>query len=92
MATAVTILFILNMMVFMIYGADKYRAVRGDRRISESTLLLCGFLFGAAGALLGMLLFRHKIRNLKFRILLPLAAIADGIVIYALAVELSIGI
>ena len=44
----------------ILYGSDKARAGRGGRRIPEATLLGAGLLFGAAGALLGMNLFRHK--------------------------------
>ena len=46
---------------------------RGAWRIPERTLLIVPFFGGALGALLGMLLFRHKIRKLYFWILVLLA-------------------
>lgn len=48
--------------------ADKARARAGHRRVRERTLFLLGLL-GSAGALLAMLLVRHK--TAKPRFLLP---------------------
>jgi uncharacterized membrane protein YsdA (DUF1294 family) len=48
-------------------------ARRGDRRISEKSLLLLALL-GPFGALAGMRWFRHKTRKMKFK-LVPLFAI-----------------
>lgn len=62
-----------NMITFIIYGLDKRRAVRKKWRISENTLLLCAALMGGLGALLGMGVFHHKTKHLKFRIGVPLA-------------------
>ncbi|MEL7604092.1 MAG: DUF1294 domain-containing protein [Bacillota bacterium] len=75
-----------NIGTFALYGADKRRAQRGEWRIKERTLLLAAALFGALGALLGMLLFRHKTRHTLFRILVPLFCLLQaGIAIYLLA-------
>lgn len=63
----------LSLLTFFLFGIDKYRAVRGLWRIRERTLLLLCFFGGAFGGLLGMLLFRHKIRNKKFLICVPLS-------------------
>jgi len=57
---------------FILCGGDKRQAIRRGRRIPERTLLLTGFFGGASGLLLGMLIFRHKIRHLKFLVLAPL--------------------
>lgn len=48
------------------YGADKAKAQARRWRVPEAALLLLGFLGGAAGALLGMGLFRHKTRRWYF--------------------------
>ena len=69
---------LLNTAVFMLYGIDKGRAVRDDWRIAEKTLLLAA-VFGCYGALAGMILFHHKTRKLKFRLLLPLICLAETI-------------
>jgi len=72
-----------NIITFALYGADKLKARRKEWRISEATLILCAFLMGGAGALLGMLVFRHKTKHLKFKLLVPIAFILN-IVIMAL--------
>jgi uncharacterized membrane protein YsdA (DUF1294 family) len=66
-----------NFIVFLLYGTDKSKAKRGKRRISEKTLLMTAFLMGGIGALVGMILFRHKTTNRKFKILLPVFAILN---------------
>jgi len=59
------------------YGLDKRKAKKNKWRISESTLIICAFLMGGIGALLGMNLFRHKTQHLKFKLLIPLAVIIN---------------
>lgn len=66
---------IWNFVVFILFGIDKFKAIKGKRRIPEKTLLLCSFLLGGVGGLAGMFAFRHKTRHLKFRVLLPVAAV-----------------
>ena len=71
----------VNIIAFLLYGADKYRATRKKWRIPEKVLIgiaLCG---GSAGALLGMYVFHHKIRKNKFRIGIPLIFVAQIIVV-----------
>ncbi len=76
-------LVLYNIGTFALYGVDKRRAQRAEWRIKERTLLLAAAAFGAPGALLGMLLFRHKTRHTKFRILVPLfLALQAGAAIY----------
>jgi uncharacterized membrane protein YsdA (DUF1294 family) len=66
-------LLVWNLLVFALYGMDKRRAVRGNWRIQEKTLLLVAFLYGGLGALAGMRVFHHKTRHRKFTVLVPLA-------------------
>lgn len=71
----------VNIIAFLLYGADKYRATRKKWRIPEKVLIgiaLCG---GSAGALLGMYVFHHKTRKNKFRIGIPLIFVAQIIVV-----------
>ena len=63
----------INLIAFFLYGIDKAKAKRGHWRIPERTLILLAFFGGAAGAWIGMLLFRHKTQHAKFRILVPIA-------------------
>ena len=64
-----------NVFVFAMYGADKRKAKKGNRRISEKTLLTTAFFMGSVGAIFGMTVFRHKTKHWKFKILLPLFVI-----------------
>lgn len=68
---------LVNLLAFVLYGVDKLRAKQADRRIPERTLLLLPYLGGSVGALLGMWIFRHKTKHLKFRILVPLALLVQ---------------
>ena len=69
-----------SIITFVLFGFDKNRAIKHRWRISERTLLLAS-LFGGIGGLLGMLLFHHKTRKWKFRILVPLFALIDALII-----------
>ena len=75
MEKIVYLLFLWNFAVMIIYGADKFLAIRGLRRISEKTLISLAFLMGGVGASLGMTLFRHKTKHKKFKILVSLSVI-----------------
>jgi len=57
----------VNAAAFLVMGADKRRARRGDWRISEKALFLPAVLGGALGGLIGMQIFRHKTKHWYFR-------------------------
>lgn len=57
---------VMGVIAFALYGADKYKAIKGKWRIPEAVLLSIGFLGGSIGALLGMYLFRHKTKHWYF--------------------------
>lgn len=63
---------LVNIIAFIVYGIDKRKAVKGKWRIPESVLIGLAIIGGGAGALLGMLIWHHKTRKWKFRILVPL--------------------
>ena len=52
--TTVYILIVINVITFLVYGIDKWKAKQGSWRISEATLLLLAVIGGSIGALLGM--------------------------------------
>lgn len=56
----------MSAVTLVLYGVDKFKAKHRRWRIRESILLGCALLGGGAGALLGMLLFRHKTRHWYF--------------------------
>lgn len=59
------IVIILNLMSFILYGLDKFKAKHKMWRISEKTLLIFSLVAGLGG-LAGMEFFRHKTREKKF--------------------------
>ena len=73
---------IINIVSFVVYGCDKYKARRGKLRISERSLLMLALFGGSIGALLGMHLFRHKTRKIKFVLGIPLIIVVQCVVIY----------
>ena len=73
----------VNVFAFLTYMTDKILAKLGCRRITESFLILLGVFFGATGAYLAMILFRHKTSKLKFSLLMPiLMALQWGLCIW----------
>lgn len=74
-------LIIINILSFILYGIDKLKAIKKKERISEKALILIGILGGSIGSLIGMNLFRHKTKKLKFIISLPLILIIHIIVV-----------
>ena len=85
MKTIAIIFGIWNISVFLLYGYDKLQAKRGRRRVSEFALLLCAFLMGSAGALIGMELFRHKTQHMKFKLLVPVFFILNVALLFYLS-------
>lgn len=77
-------LLIANLYAFLLYGLDKYFAIRSYRRVPERKLLILALAFGSVGAFFGMLLFRHKIKKRKFRYLLPLFLLLHIAILYLL--------
>jgi len=67
---------------FLLFGADKFRARRRQRRIPESVLLVTAALGGALGAMLGVQIFRHKTRKVKFLIGLPLCLLLNAAAVW----------
>ncbi|WP_417456491.1 DUF1294 domain-containing protein [Kordiimonas sp.] len=58
---------VASIITFLVYGFDKFAAVRRSLRVRESTLLLLGLLGGWPGALVAQHGFRHKTRKIGFR-------------------------
>ena len=72
---------LINLIVFTAYGIDKYKAVKDKWRVRESTLI--GLAAVAPwGAMLGMWVFRHKIRKSKFYLVYVFAVLHAAIIIW----------
>ncbi|MBQ4057811.1 MAG: DUF1294 domain-containing protein [Lachnospiraceae bacterium] len=77
-------LIIINLVTCILYGVDKLKAVARGRRTPERVLLGFTFVGGSLGALVGMQVFRHKTRHLKFQICVPLFMIIHiALIIFA---------
>ena len=62
----------LNTLALLLYGCDKLLAKWDKRRIPEKTMLVLSALLASPGALLGMVLFHHKVSKPAFRYGVPL--------------------
>ena len=72
----------INLLTFLLYGIDKWKARQAQWRIPEATLLTLAVLGGSVGALLGMAVFHHKTKHKKFALGLPLILLAHVALAY----------
>ena len=61
----------INLITFIVYGIDKYKAKKAKWRIPETTLLLMAAIGGSIGAWLGMKVWHHKTLHKKFKYGIP---------------------
>ena len=78
----VSILICINVVTFVVYGIDKWKAKHSKMRIREAALLMLAVLGGSVGALLGMRVWHHKTMHKKFKYGLPLILLAQIALIY----------
>lgn len=78
----IALLVMINIASLALCIYDKAAAVTRRARVPEKVLLSFSFLFGSAGMLLGMYVFRHKTRKPKFFITVPLMLVIHGILLY----------
>ena len=84
MSTLAYYLFGINVLTFLLYGIDKWKAQKGKWRIPEETLIWLAIVGGSIGALLGMYLFRHKTKHRKFTLGIPVIILAQAVIVYFL--------
>lgn len=69
---------VAGLVCFLAYGFDKFRAKTGGSRVSEKALLMFSFL-GPLGAMMGILLFQHKVSKGSFKMkLVPVLVLGFG--------------
>ena len=68
---AIAYFLLVNIVAFIAFGVDKFKAKKNRSRIPEFTLLLLAAIGGSVGALLGMEIFRHKTLHAKFKFGVP---------------------
>lgn len=76
------ILLITTCITFIVFALDKYKATHHQRRISENTLLLFSFCGGTLGAILAMIICRHKIAKTSFLLKFSIVLLVQLIVAY----------
>ena len=75
----------INVITYVVYGIDKWKAKKAKWRIRESTLLGMAAVGGSIGALFAMKILRHKTLHSQFKYGVPLmlvAQIAMGVAIW----------
>ncbi|WP_138415398.1 DUF1294 domain-containing protein [Aquibacillus sediminis] len=68
---AIGYLIIVNVLSYSVMGIDKQRARKGEWRIPENTIWMLSIIGGSIGSVLGMNVFRHKTKKLRFKFGLP---------------------
>ena len=74
-------LIVINIIGFIICFIDKQKAIHNKYRINENTLLFISLIGGCFGLFLSMIIFHHKTKKLKFK-LIPLFIIIWIILLY----------
>lgn len=69
-------LVIVQVVTLMAMLLDKWYAVKGKWRISESILLSLAVMGGGIGLLMGMVLGHHKLSKVRFRVMGALSSTA----------------
>lgn len=64
-------LILINIISFITFGIDKYKAVHQKWRIRENTLFFLAIIGGGLGAFLGMYVFHHKTKHPRFKYGIP---------------------
>lgn len=78
-----SLIVLLNLITFIVYGIDKLKARKNKWRKPDSTLMLLAIIGGSIGALLGIKVWHHKTLHRKFRYGIPMIILAQtALVIY----------
>lgn len=80
--TFISYLIIINLVGFLIMFIDKRRAIKNQWRVSEKALISISVIGGSLGMLLGMNIFHHKTKHMKFTLGVPTIIIVQVIILY----------
>lgn len=87
--TIIYLLIGINILTFIVYGVDKFKAAHNRWRIPEAVLLELAIFGGSIGALLGMKVWHHKTKHKKFKYGLPAILIIQLAIIILLKTTLG---
>ena len=76
--------FIINLFAIFLMKYDKVKAINNQYRVNEKTLFLIALILGGIGIYIGMYLFRHKTKHVRFTVGIPLIIILNILTIYYL--------
>lgn len=84
-----TLLFVINVITFFVYAADKHKEVCEQDRISKSLMMSLAVLGGSYGAGMAMLLFKSVNDVKKIRVAVPicLVILLSAVVVWKLLAE-----
>lgn len=66
---------IINILALIVMKWDKRQAIKHKQRVPEQDLFLLALVGGVGGIYLGMYLFRHKTKKVKFVLGIPIILI-----------------
>ena len=73
---------VINLVTFILFGIDKYAAIKGTWRIPVANLLGFSFAGGAIGGIIAMYLFHHKTQKNYFAVGLPMMIVTQIVVLF----------
>ena len=76
----------VNLLAFITMRNDKKKARRGEYRTPEAVLFLQAVIGGSIGSILGMHIYHHKTRKLKFSIGMPMILLVQLLLVLLLYV------
>ena len=78
---------LINFFSFILTGVDKYKSKHNRWRVKENTFFILALIGGSMGILMGMYLFRHKTKHIKFTLGIPLILIVQISLIVFLSIK-----
>lgn len=82
MKTLIYYLILINIICLLLTGLDKFNAIRKFFRIPEKVFFILSLIGGSLGTLIGMYLFHHKTKKMKFYLGIPFLFILNIISLY----------
>ncbi len=82
----------VNLITFILFVVDKFKAVKGEWRLPEYGLWFLSLIGGSFGGLIAMQIFRHKRRKSSFVIIMLLILIFQIFLIYFLLKKYSLSL
>jgi len=76
----------MSFFTLILFKKDKKRAIKGEIRIKEKSLLFSSAFGGGLGALIGRIIFHHKTDKKYFSIVIYLSTLCEILVLILLLI------